>query len=490
MIIKKTALLLKSVSFFLLFYCLIFFSCTKLDVEKSPGNTAAINYSQKFFDVPVGAPTFILQMVNKMKKLNDSTRFVNNFVKQNGFPAWNKFILPKTDFNLTNRENSFTAGDSLFIVPIIEENANFVSSFIISYTSNPEKFELIKGKHYIYYSREALQLDTINADKAALQIAWLNFKIFGYTKFFVNDTLLFQSQYGTKPGQRIIKLNGDSSLLAAGKVASVEVCITQPAEDGCSCGHGDISICTCTLANCCWVTDCTVTTFGGGEEMGNWNEGSTYTPPSGNGGNGGSTTFPDPFPCPILQGKEAPLPGCEEGGVPPVIPVEILENQLNQILEPGDSYSFTGGFNSGDEPPLAFISVGDFQSFKEDLIATMQFDLTSPHEILNQTQKAIHGKVKLNFIGGIDIRVELEKTNNLWKVNDVSSTEFGITLTWGWEQTGYIQNTIGNEVIVIVTGYLKYNFFIDGIGTVYKQYMRFQIKIDKTSGQMTSLTKL
>lgn len=141
-----------------------------------------------------------------MKKLNDSIGFVKDFVKKNGFPAWNKYVLPTKDYNLSNRENSFTAGDSLFIVPIIEENANFVSSFIISYTSNPEKFELIKGKQYIYYTRETMQYDTINADKAALQIAWLNFKVFGYTKFFVNDSLLFQNQYGTKPGQRRIKL--------------------------------------------------------------------------------------------------------------------------------------------------------------------------------------------------------------------------------------------------------------------------------------------
>ena len=101
-----------------------------------------------------------------MKKLNDSTGFIKDFIKKNGCPAWNKYILPNKDYNLTNKENSFTAGDSLFIIPIIEENSNFVSSFIVSYTSNPEKIELIKGKHYIYYSKETLQLDTINADKA------------------------------------------------------------------------------------------------------------------------------------------------------------------------------------------------------------------------------------------------------------------------------------------------------------------------------------
>ena len=264
-------------------------------------------------------------MVAKMKKLNDSTGFIKDFIKKNGCPAWNKYILPNKDYNLTNKENSFTAGDSLFIIPIIEENSNFVSSFIVSYTSNPEKIELIKGKHYIYYSRETLQLDTLNADKAALQIAWLNFKIFGYTKFWVTDTLLFQSQYGTKPGQRIIKLNGDSNMIAAGKVASVEICITQPAQSGCSCTDGDLSTCTCAIPNCCWVTDCTVLTFGGGEEMGNGNEGTTYTPVGGGEGTGGNTTYPDPFPCPILQGKEAPLPGCEETGTPPVIPIPQVE---------------------------------------------------------------------------------------------------------------------------------------------------------------------
>lgn len=83
-------------------------------------------------------------MVAKMKKLNDSTGFIKDFIKKNGCPAWNKYILPNKDYNLTNKENSFTAGDSLFIIPIIEENSNFVSSFIVSYTSNPEKIELIK----------------------------------------------------------------------------------------------------------------------------------------------------------------------------------------------------------------------------------------------------------------------------------------------------------------------------------------------------------
>ena len=166
MIAKKTSLLINSVSCFILLIISIFFSCKKFDFSQNKETPDHINYARKFFDVPPGSPQYIIKMVAKMKKLNDSTGFIKDFIKKNGCPAWNKYILPNKDYNLTNKENSFTAGDSLFIIPIIEENSNFVSSFIVSYTSNPEKIELIKGKHYIYYSRETLQLDTINADKA------------------------------------------------------------------------------------------------------------------------------------------------------------------------------------------------------------------------------------------------------------------------------------------------------------------------------------
>ena len=130
MIAKKTSLLINSVSCFILLIISIFFSCKKFDFSQNKETPDHINYARKFFDVPPGSPQYIIKMVAKMKKLNDSTGFIKDFIKKNGCPAWNKYILPNKDYNLTNKENSFTAGDSLFIIPIIEENSNFVSSFI------------------------------------------------------------------------------------------------------------------------------------------------------------------------------------------------------------------------------------------------------------------------------------------------------------------------------------------------------------------------
>ncbi|HRB24100.1 MAG TPA: hypothetical protein PLZ18_10035 [Ferruginibacter sp.] len=43
-----------------------------------------------------------------MKKLNDSTGFIKDFIKKNGCPAWNKYILPNKDYNLTNKNGTGT----------------------------------------------------------------------------------------------------------------------------------------------------------------------------------------------------------------------------------------------------------------------------------------------------------------------------------------------------------------------------------------------
>ena len=91
------------------------------------------------------------------------------------------------------------------------------------------------------------------------------------------------------------------------------------------------------------------------------------------------------------------------------------------------------------------------------------------------------------FNTGIDINVKLEKINNLWTFDSVTSEEFiGVAFSYSWSQKSFQNNIVNNSIVVEVFGYEKMNLFIEGVGTIYKNYGKVIIKINPQTGLIIS----
>jgi hypothetical protein len=118
------------------------------------------------------------------------------------------------------------------------------------------------------------------------------------------------------------------------------------------------------------------------------------------------------------------------------------------------------------------------------------FDLSKPPIILSQDEKTETATINNGLINGIDIDVKLTRSSGIWSVSDITSHECGITFPWTWDQSSYNKSLIGNEITVDVIGYIHYNIFVNGIGTVYKSKRHYQLKINNITGKITSVQKI
>lgn len=173
---------------------------------------------------------------------------------------------------------------------------------------------------------------------------WLNYKIFGWNRFISTDSRLFSSETVSSGSERIIQFREVEEHFVEGRLASVYVCISTPNfAQGCTCpgNEGDFSTCSCTIRDCCWITNCDLLTFGDISSF------PPVFPPggggTGSGGSGGGGSPPSPFPCPSLQGRAAaPPPGCGSTGNPPIYPAPPI-NILAMLTE------YTTAINSASE---------------------------------------------------------------------------------------------------------------------------------------------
>lgn len=170
-------------------------------------------------------------------------------------------------------------------------------------------------------------------------------------------------------------------------------------------------------------------------------------------------------------------------------PQAQLAYQLNGILMPGDSYSFNNNIDPGQS--LTFSTVAEFQNYLLANAANQQGDITEPPTLIDSTQRIEYGKFNLTFIGGVKVLVTLQNSGSgYWYIVGQSSSEYGVTLGWSWEQTATSQSTTNDVITLIVKGDAKYNLIIESIGTVYRQAYTFELKFNRHTGKIFSIAKL
>lgn len=315
-------LFLKNIFQVITFLLIILFvqSCSKNELIYQSEYNKRINTffkSKKLLDAST------LRVQNHMLRLNSQKKFISDFIKKNGYPLWDN-VYNKTNSKSLKRKLDITdftnSEDTLLIIPIAIEGQEKISGFITAKLDALNvKLNLYRTKDYNIYTYNT-NFDSINTDKATLQIMWLENLVYFHKKFLINDNNLFNESTSSSTSSRYIKVTRIKDLTDEGKFATIEICTTTQSSNGCSCWHHDFNQCDCNNPGCCWDENCVEIVIGGGDDTGGWNPtpntGGTNNPEPTGGG-------PSPFPCPSSQIKSIPNPqdcDIQNPAPPPQVP--------------------------------------------------------------------------------------------------------------------------------------------------------------------------
>ena len=488
-------------------------SCKKTGVGVAESAANNINKTEQFFKLPTNANSSLQRVAEALEKQNNKKEFIEEFITKEGFAIWDKASLfVKADNANTTPNNSTAANptdlsglrDTTIFIPLVLNNANHVNAFIKAIVADTVSMRLFRNSDYQNFPFQTPTPPTVTtAENYALRIMQMDKDVFGHTAFYVKDKRLFNKSTDYRDTGKITRIvdfaNATNNVTANGfTINSVLyfVCVTittTTTSNHCPYPSGQCTGLNGTCDNCPAI--CATVTSSSSidcdtyyvEETGGGGGGWPIIPTGGGGGGGGSQP-----PCPMgaIIINSAILPNCNP--VPNPWPsVTALTQQLNAILQQGDSYLFQPIIDNS----LNFTSVADFQNYLTNINNNTTFDITQP-SVINQQgdEKTVKGRINRTFMAGEDIFVKVKKNaQNTWDVVQVTSDDWGFTLGWSWSTTGAPApsiSTTGNVITIDVYGYEKYNIFVEGIGTVYKKLMHYRVVMNKTTGEMTSLSKI
>jgi hypothetical protein len=330
-LVPKKRLLVAGLLFFSLFF--IHQSCTKIDTPATPGKALAdVEITQRFFNVPANAPLAVRRTADAMMERNAASPYAVAFAGSNGYPAWDKAFIPAQQgapvaaFGGTNLEGA----DTIVVIPIVADGNIVVLSFIRAKLDGGVSLEYLRCADYNAYSFNNVPSDSINANKAALQMMLLNNKVFGYTEFKINDKRLFHpsSDYSDTAGTgKRVKLGSNGNGAGLSELC-LDIIVTTtsyhcPPEGSTGHCYGQCDHCT---RYCSTESVTTSTSCAGWEPSGGSGGPTGPTGPGGGptgGGGGGGSTPPGDFPCASSQGRGIAVANPCGGGnpIPPVVPI-------------------------------------------------------------------------------------------------------------------------------------------------------------------------
>jgi hypothetical protein len=406
----------------------------------------------KFFTLPNDATTTVKALAAQIKKQNDQYHFVEKLVKYNGYPNWSKI---KGNNESSNFARSSNNDNTLLMLSFCMENNN-VNTYLFCKQIG-DSFDIRLNNKYNVINKINL-LDSANG---ASNVAKL--KVFAWFEKSINNQDSINVINCRIQRVKNTSLNFNSF---AGKSTS---------------GFADITICGYV-----WT------------QPTGWNTGLA----PGQSGNYGSWTYKcDTYSVwvngsgdeyleensPINNGGwwDGGSGGSTGGGS-----LSLIASELNNILKVGDSYSF-----QNIDPANAVImnNVTEVQNYIDSIKTNTSFDTTKAPIIINQgDQKIENAQVILMTFprAGVDIDVKLEKNSGVWDVLNVTSSDFGFTPTWSWEHKEFSISSTVFERTIILKGYVKYNIFIEGIGTVYKSKREYKLVVSKVTGKILSISQL
>ncbi|MGS2727470.1 hypothetical protein ACU8DI_12740 [Psychroserpens sp. BH13MA-6] len=168
-----------------------------------------------------------------------------------------------------------------------------------------------------------------------------------------------------------------------------------------------------------------------------------------------------------------------------------LLNSYASILQDGDTIAYNPNVNSLNA--FSFDSLEDFVNYTEDV----DFELNTGNSILSGGRYST--KFKVNIEGGISYmnisvnqKLRDDTTGQAYEIIEVVSSHSGFTFGLTWEQTSTSNDyvVVGNTAIINLEGLMHYNLFFNGIGTVYSEFIHYELIINIETGEAISITKI
>jgi len=474
-------------------------NCKKEDrpFEVKPDRPAMNARSSRFFSdhLPVGPlASAIREFVVKEDQLY---HFSEEYARKIGIPRWDKVISVYSEKKTGISHENGPYDSTVSYIPFVKDSQFQVNACLVIKTiNNDTSFRML-------YQKEYDDFGLAKARNIFHLFASMENHVFGTKKFSITDERLLTNAEKVEmanagPGRDDITITytldrgpgtqNTNKALATEQCYLITYCIQYglkpfnagPLNQLLSSNSTDAPCTAWGLYTECWtewidIPDGWGYVPGTGIEPGN----------SGDGGSGSGTNWPSPVnPTPCQSGRLAS--SCEGNGWEPLTPDQV--SAFEDMLSPGDNFEYNVLINPSFK---TFNSLYEFQVYKDAVgnLNNTRYDLSIPSAILSQQEKIKRGRYNLNFVGGVDVDVTLEKIDGFWKIKDVESDTWGFTPMTSWHQAATRKSLAGNEITLEVFGKLHYNVIIDGIGTIYKQDFKFRLKFNNATGELISISR-
>lgn len=311
---------------------LTYVSCRKMDraveVEK-------IDPVTKFFTIPASTDPSVKRVADKIRSQNETSSFVNQFIKKQGFAIWDQSIVKHFAYLPVKQKSGVsgrTTSDStdLVIIPLVRTNEHQVhGALACTIIDDSITIHLLDGSQYNWYNQHPDSAGN-NGEQLSIMLMQLDKTVFGHNYFRITDTTAFGLQTGEKV--RYIKLLPTQGNAGSHRWAVETVTVTyvtyedlyQGQLHGCvpgdpNCNEYQEITHTILFQHYVWIDDGATPSpdpwydpnggggggGGGGNGGGNGNGETPWVPVEGDPSNGG-TTNPYPLPPYVLNNLTKP----------------------------------------------------------------------------------------------------------------------------------------------------------------------------------------
>jgi hypothetical protein len=226
MIIMQTNKSLNNSKLFIFFFTFLVINlgCKKFYKEQIVVKNIAV--IGDFFKVPDGLPNTLNRISDYIKKDNDKNKFIDNIIKTQGLPIWNKAkILVKNNGNSVSERSTTTNNDTIVLIPLALSNTEWVNSFLACKVNDSIAINLYSGNNYKQYGYHNIA-DSMSAEKLAKQIMYLEFESFGHNKFLIRDLNLFKPATGNNNTvRRFYNIKNIQESVNSGSAFSFTFCV-------------------------------------------------------------------------------------------------------------------------------------------------------------------------------------------------------------------------------------------------------------------------
>ena len=213
--------------------------------------------------------------------------------------------------------------------------------------------------------------------------------------------------------------------------------------------------------------------------LGGWDVSVSCLPGSGGGGEGGTGTGTGPG-----GGSGSPY----GGGDLPTDPVEwALFMDFVSIRGENDSFIF-------NDPTINENNSADFENFEEfeTFINSPISDIDSNIIPLQDGTFNSHIIISLGLFKYLDIFINqtLKTTNINYQIHSFNMSYSGNTIGTNWTLANFWTSYEGNNVIIDIFGEFDYNLYFMGLGTLWEEYVHYEIVLNMYTGEMVSFNRI